>query len=88
MPVSGSCKPAAAGNSPRREADVEPRRDSISIKRSSDVLDHATSKIAIGCKLGIAATKNLPAEVFRRPWPSPIKMDAAVKTKVEKLLNL
>jgi 4-hydroxy-3-polyprenylbenzoate decarboxylase len=52
-----------------------------------DVLDHATSEIASGSKLGIDATKKLPGEGFKRPWPPLIKMDAAVKAKVEKLFN-
>ena len=49
-------------------------------------LDHATSQIASGSKLGIDATKKLPGEGFKRPWPPLIKMDEAVKAKVEKLL--
>ncbi len=40
-----------------------------------------------GSKLGIDATKKLPGEGFRRPWPPLIKMDEAVKAKVEKLFN-
>ncbi|MEO7676225.1 MAG: hypothetical protein ABIV39_05620 [Verrucomicrobiota bacterium] len=38
-------------------------------------------------KTGIEATKKLPGEGFKRPWPPLIKMDAAVKAKVEKLFN-
>jgi 4-hydroxy-3-polyprenylbenzoate decarboxylase len=52
----------------------------------SDVLDHATNDIASGSKLGIDATKKIPGEGFKRPWPPPIKMDEAVKAKVEKIL--
>ena len=44
------------------------------------------SEIAITSKLGIDATKKLPGEGFKRPWPPLIKMDAAVKTRVERLL--
>ena len=51
------------------------------------VLDHATSEIASGSKLGIDATKKFPGEGFKRPWPPLIKMDAAVKAKVERLFN-
>ena len=40
---------------------------------------------AIGSKLGIDATKKIPGEGLKRPWPPLIKMDAAVKAKVEKL---
>ena len=42
-------------------------------------------KIACGSKLGIDATKKIPGEGFKRAWPPPIKMDEAVKAKVEKL---
>jgi 4-hydroxy-3-polyprenylbenzoate decarboxylase len=34
------------------------------------VLDHATSEIAIGNKLGIDATKKLLGAGFKRPWPA------------------
>ena len=51
------------------------------------MLDHATSEIASGSELGIDATKKLAGEGFKRPWPPLIKMDEAVKAKVEKLLN-
>jgi 4-hydroxy-3-polyprenylbenzoate decarboxylase len=40
-----------------------------------------------GSKLGIDATKKISGEGFKRPWPPLIKMDAAVKAKVEKLFN-
>ena len=66
---------------------TDPQRDSIFTKGPSDVLDHATSEIASGSKLGIDATKKIPGEGFKRPWPPLIKMDAAVKAKVEKLFG-
>jgi 4-hydroxy-3-polyprenylbenzoate decarboxylase len=66
-------------------ANTDPQRDSIFTKGPSDVLDHATSEIAAGSKLGIDATKKLPGEGFKRPWPPIIRMDDAVKQKVEKL---
>ena len=53
----------------------------------SDVLDRATSEIASGSRLGIDAMKKLLGKGFKRPWPPLIKMDAAVKAKVEKLFN-
>lgn len=68
-------------------ANTDPQRDSIFTKGPADVLDHATSEIAIGSKLGIDATKKLPGEGFKRPWPPLIKMDEAVKAKVETLLQ-
>ncbi|HEY0549817.1 MAG TPA: UbiD family decarboxylase [Verrucomicrobiae bacterium] len=68
-------------------ANTDPQRDSIFTKGPSDVLDHATSEIASGSKLGIDATKKIPGEGFQRAWPPLIKMDAAVKAKMEKLFN-
>ena len=43
-------------------ANTDPQRDSIFTKGPSDVLDHATSEIASGSKLGIDATKKMPGE--------------------------
>ena len=68
-------------------ANTDPQRDSIFTKGPSDVLDHATSEIAIGSKLGIDATKKIPGEGFKRAWPPLIKMDESVKAKVEKLFG-
>src|SRR4051812_39617038 len=68
-------------------ANTDPQRDSIFTKGPADVLDHATSEIASGSKLGIDATKKLPGEGFKRTWPPLIKMDGAVKAKVEKLFG-
>ena len=68
-------------------ANTDPQRDSLFTKGPSDVLDHATSEIAIGSKMGFDATKKLPGEGFKRAWPPLIKMDEAVKARVEKLLK-
>ena len=64
---------------------TDPQRDSISTKVPSDVLDHATSEIASGSKLGIDATRKLAGEGFKRPWPPLIKMDEAVQKKIDAL---
>ncbi len=66
-------------------ANTDPERDSIFTKGPSDVLDHATSEVAIGTKLGIDATRKLPGEGFKRPWPPLIQMDPAVKAKIDTL---
>ena len=68
-------------------ANTDPQRDSIFTKGPSDVLDHATSEIASGSKLGIDATKKIPGEGFKRAWPPLIKMDAAVKQKIDALFS-
>ena len=53
-------------------------------------MDDETSearKQTVSSKRGINATKKLPGEAFKRPWPPRIKMEAAVKAKVEKRLT-
>jgi 4-hydroxy-3-polyprenylbenzoate decarboxylase len=68
-------------------ANTDPQRDSIFTKGPSDVLDHATSEIASGSKLGIDATKKIPGEGFKRAWPPLIKMDEAVQKKIDSLFG-
>ena len=76
-----------ANTDPQRACPPKPRRrrDSIFTKGPSDVLDHATSEIASGSKLGLDATKKIPGEGFKRPWPPLIKMDAEVRRKIDTL---
>jgi len=50
-------------------------------------LDHATSEIAMGTKLGIDATRKLAGEGFKRLWPPLIKMSEDVKHKIDRLFN-
>ena len=68
-------------------ANTDPQRDSIFTKGPSDVLDHATSEIAVGSKLGFDATKKLPGEGFKRQWPPLIRMEEAIKRKVDAMLG-
>ncbi len=68
-------------------ANTDPQRDSIFTKGPADVLDHATSEIAIGSKLGIDATKKLPGEGFKREWPPLIKMEDAVRQKIDAMFR-
>ncbi len=68
-------------------ANTDPQRDSIFTKGPSDVLDHATSEIAMGSKLGIDATKKLPGEGFKRSWPPLIKMDEDVRRKIDSIFG-
>jgi len=46
-----------------------------------------TIVIASGGKLGIDATKKIPGEGFKRPWPPLIKMDEAVCRRIEALFK-
>jgi 4-hydroxy-3-polyprenylbenzoate decarboxylase len=66
-------------------ANTDPQRDSLFSRGPADVLDHATTEIAIGSKLGIDATKKLPGEGHKRPWPPLIRMDPAVEAKMGQL---
>jgi 4-hydroxy-3-polyprenylbenzoate decarboxylase len=44
-------------------------------------------KTASGSKPGIDATRKMPGEGFKHAWPPLIKMDEAVKAKVEQLMR-
>jgi 4-hydroxy-3-polyprenylbenzoate decarboxylase len=55
--------------------------------KPSGVLDHATSEIASGSKLVLDATKKLPGEGFKRPWPPLIKKDDGVRKGMDALLG-
>jgi 4-hydroxy-3-polyprenylbenzoate decarboxylase len=68
-------------------ANTDPQRDAIFTRGPADVLDHATSEIAIGSKMGIDATKKLAGEGFRRSWPPIIKMDSAVTAKIDAMMR-
>ena len=72
----------------RLGANTDPQRDSVFTRGPADVLDHATTNIASGTKLGLDATKKLPGESgFHREWPPLIKMDDAIKKKVDDLMD-
>ena len=68
-------------------ANTDPQRDSLFTKGPADVLDHATSEIASGSKLGIDATKKIPGEGFKRAWPPLIKMSDEVRRKIDRLFG-
>ena len=72
----------------RLGACTDPQRDTLFTRGPADVLDHATTDLAIGTKLGLDATHKLPGEAgFHREWPPLITMDAAVKKKVDEILG-
>jgi 4-hydroxy-3-polyprenylbenzoate decarboxylase len=68
-------------------ANTEPARDTIMTKGPADVLDHATTDLAIGSKLGFDATKKLPGEGFHREWPPLIRMPESIRKRVTDLLG-
>jgi 4-hydroxy-3-polyprenylbenzoate decarboxylase len=63
-------------------ANTDPQRDSIFTRGPADVLDHATTELAIGSKLGIDATHKLAGEGHKRGWPPIIRMDEAIRRKM------
>jgi 4-hydroxy-3-polyprenylbenzoate decarboxylase len=79
--------PPRANTGPQRDSLPKPRRrqESIFNKGPADVLDHATSEMASDSKLGSEATKRIPGEGFKRPWPPLINMDAAVRNGINSL---
>jgi 4-hydroxy-3-polyprenylbenzoate decarboxylase len=68
-------------------ANTDPQRDTTFTKGPADVLDHATSELASGTKLGIDATKKFPGEGFKRPWPPLIKMNPEIQNKMRALFE-
>jgi 4-hydroxy-3-polyprenylbenzoate decarboxylase len=68
-------------------ANTDPQRDAIFTKGPADVLDHATTELAVGTKLGIDATAKLPGEGHKRGWPPLIKMDSGIRQKIDALLG-
>ena len=66
-------------------ANTEPQRDAIFTKGPADVLDHATTELAVGSKLGLDATRKLPGEGHKRGWPPLIRMDAEVVERIKRL---
>jgi len=68
-------------------ANTDPQRDAIFTKGPADVLDHATTELGVGSKLGIDATHKLPGEGHQRGWPPLIRMDAGTRRRVEELLS-
>jgi 4-hydroxy-3-polyprenylbenzoate decarboxylase len=68
-------------------ANTDPQRDTIFTKGPADVLDHATTEIASGSKMGIDATRKLPGEGFGRTWPPLITMPDELKAKVRNLMD-
>ncbi len=67
-------------------ANTDPQRDSTFIKNPTDALDHAQSVACMGTHMGFDATRKLATEGYTREWPEMLKMDAAVKARVDALL--
>ena len=46
-----------------------------------------THTMTASSKLGVDATKKIPGEGFKRAWPPLIKMDDAVRKKIDSLVG-
>lgn len=64
---------------------VDPARDSLLVENTPiDYLDFSSPVPNLGSKLGLDATRKLPAETSR-PWSEPIVPDPAVERRVQSL---
>lgn len=64
-------------------ANVDPQRDMIFTKGALDILDHSSSIMGYGSKVGIDATRKWADEGFTREWPDLIRMDPQIKARVD-----
>ena len=64
---------------------IDPERDVQFTLGPVDTLDHAARTQDFGSKMGIDATRKWSSEGFLRPWPDEIKMDSAVKARIDQL---
>lgn len=62
---------------------IDPERDVHFTFGPADDLDHSARGPAYGSKMGIDGTRKLPEEGFTREWPDVIRMDDAVKAKID-----
>ncbi|MBH98128.1 MAG: 4-hydroxy-3-polyprenylbenzoate decarboxylase [Rhodospirillaceae bacterium] len=64
---------------------MDPRRDCTFIDNTPiDYLDFASPTAGLGSKVGMDATNKLPGETVRA-WGVPIKMDSAIKTRIDSI---
>lgn len=63
---------------------MDPANDVVIIDRApTDTLDHASPLPNLGSKMGIDATRKGRDEGFNREWPEALKMDYAVKARID-----
>lgn len=65
-------------------ANTDPKRDSIFTEGPTDILDHASSTMAITGKMGLDATRKWKSEGYVREWPEEMKMNTITKELVDK----
>jgi 4-hydroxy-3-polyprenylbenzoate decarboxylase len=64
---------------------IDPERDIVFTYGPADDLDHAARGPAFGSKMGIDGTRKWAEEGAPRPWPEVIRMDAAVRQRIDAL---
>lgn len=64
---------------------VDWKRDVIVVEGPLDQLDHSSPEPCFGGKIGVDATRKLPEEGHRRPWPEKVSMTPEVKDKIDSL---
>ncbi|MGH9406603.1 MAG: menaquinone biosynthesis decarboxylase [Terriglobia bacterium] len=62
---------------------IDPERDVQFVLGPVDQLEHASRLPNFGSKMGVDATRKWPTEGFSRPWPDEIKMDEAIRKKID-----
>ena len=67
---------------------VDWSRDVIIQDGPVDALDHASYNFAFGGKIGIDATRKLPAEGYNRNWPDLVRMSDEIKDRVTRRWEL
>jgi len=66
-------------------ANTDPQRDTSFVKSPTDALDHGPTIPCMGSHMGIDATRKLPGEGYTRGWPALLKMDPAIKAKIDQM---
>jgi 4-hydroxy-3-polyprenylbenzoate decarboxylase len=61
---------------------TDPRRDMMFVDGPLDILDHSSTLLGYGSKVGIDATRKWKSEAFTRDWPRPIVMTQDLESLV------
>jgi 4-hydroxy-3-polyprenylbenzoate decarboxylase len=68
-------------------ANTDPQRDLIFTKKPADVLDHATSEVAIGQSWQLTPRASSQVKEFKKSWPPLIRMNDEVRRKADDLFG-
>jgi 4-hydroxy-3-polyprenylbenzoate decarboxylase len=64
---------------------VDWSRDVLITNGPVDHLDHASYQHSYGGRIGVDATAKLPEEGYSRTWPEVVRMDPAVKARIDEI---